>query len=303
MKPKHVMILAACLAAVALVVWPAIALLTGPATAANGRIAFGLSRDGAANIYVMDASPGANPVLLTTDPANDFNPTWSADGTTIGFVSDRDGKWEIYAMNADGSGEARITDDIAYDCTYDDTLAWSPDGSRIAFARDLQIWLMNADGTGQVPIVNDPGPTTSLNPSWSPNGTKIAFDAGTGVPGLYVMNADGSGPVRLTNNFESDQDPAWSPDGTRIAFESYRDGNWEIYVLDADGTETRLTENAARDVEPCWSPDGTKIAFVRRSTDGSGRDALYMMDADGANQVCLLDSASGSFVLRPSWGR
>ena len=152
--------------------------------------------------------------------------------------------------------------------------------------------------------VNNQVLSTSLNPSWSANGTKIVFDAGADERSIYVMNADGSEPTRLTNNFESDQDPALSPDGERIAFESYRDGNWEIYVMNADGTETRLTDNAARDVEPCWSPDGTKIAFVSRSTDGSGKDSLYVMDADGADPTCLLDSTTlGGFVSRPSWGR
>ena len=60
----------------------------------------------------MDATPGARPVLLTTDRANDFNPSWSLDGTRIGFVSDRDGKWGIYAMKPDGSGQTRLTDDL-----------------------------------------------------------------------------------------------------------------------------------------------------------------------------------------------
>ncbi|UCC48931.1 MAG: PD40 domain-containing protein, partial [Gemmatimonadota bacterium] len=72
---------------------------------------------------------------------------------------------------------------------------------------------------------------------------------------IYVMNADGSNPVRLTDNPAGDYEPAWSPDGTRIAFMSYRDGNYEIYVMEADGSNpARLTDNPAGDNHPAWSP-------------------------------------------------
>jgi len=81
------------------------------------------------------------------------------------------------------------------------------------------------------------------SPSWSPDGTKIAFcSTKDGNAEIYVMNADGTGAIRLTNNPAWEDSPSWSPDGTRIAFDSSRDGNTEIYVMNADGTgQTRLT--------------------------------------------------------------
>ena len=89
------------------------------------------------------------------------------------------------------------------------------------------------------------------------------------------MNADGSGPTRLTNNAAADVEPAWSPDGSRIAFASTRDGNFEIYVMNADGSnQTRLTNNAAADDQPAWSPDGTRIAF-KSNRDGIERDLRH----------------------------
>lgn len=72
---------------------------------------------------------------------------------------------------------------------------------------------------------------------------------------IYIMNADGSGVTRLTDNQAYDWKPCFSPDGQKIAFPSDRDGNWEIYIMNADGSEQRrLTDNPAYDDVPCFSP-------------------------------------------------
>jgi len=129
-----------------------------------------------------------------------------------------------------------------------------------------------------------------------------AFPVATPVPGgriafvsyrdgneeIYVMNSDGSGVTRLTNNLAWDRWPAWSPDGARIAFDSDRDGNYEIYVINADGTGvTRLTNNPAYDGEPSWSPDGSRIAFMS-SRDGNAE--IYVMNSDGTGQRNLTNN-------------
>lgn len=117
-----------------------------------------------------------------------------------------------------------------------------------------------------------PVPPSTGNPAWSPDGTKIAFHSNRDGPvEIYVMDADGSDPIRLTNSttiyanaFATD--PAWSPDGTKIAFNSDRDGPGEIYTMDADGSDpTRLTITnppSAYSSEPTWSP----IAKTTRDT-------------------------------------
>ena len=127
---------------------------------------------------------------------------------------------------------------------------------KIAFSSDRdgnrEIYVMNAqDGSNQTTLTYYPA--TDEFPSWSPDGTKIAFVTGADI---YVMNAqDGSNQTNLTIDPAFDFDPSWSPDGTKIAFSSDRDGNTEIYVMNAqDGSnQTRLTDNAAAsDALPDW---------------------------------------------------
>src|SRR5437867_5576550 len=130
------------------------------------------------------------------------------------------------------------------------------------------------------------------------NDFRHALDANTE---LYVMNADGSNPARLTNNSAADYQPTWSPDGSRIAFVSERDGNAEIYVMNAaDGSNpVRLTTDVgtpAFDGDPAWSPDGSKIAFWSRR-DGNGE--IYVMNPDGLNVTRLTTNAVDD--LQPAW--
>ena len=117
---------------------------------------------------------------------------------------------------------------------------------------------------------------------------------------IYVMDADGTNQVRLTNNSAFDSEPNWSPDGTKIVFRSDRDGNREVYVMNADGTnQTRLTNDAGRDMQPMYSPDGTKIVFTSDRNQGAAQYRLWVMNADGTGQALL--SPSLVFGAQASW--
>ena len=210
----------------------------------------------------------------------------------IAFETSRDGNNEIYAMNANGTNQVNLSNNPSTDSN----VAWSPDGTRIAFNsnRDAffqEIYVMNADGSNQTRLTFNT--TTDNRPQWFPDGSKIVFSSNRdGNFEIYVMNADGSGQTRLTNNAASDLHPSWSPDGTKIVFDSDRDGNREIYVMNADGTgQTRLTISASLDQVASFSPDGTKILFQHHVDDDA---QIFIMNANGSNLVQLTTQGSNN---------
>src|SRR5437660_7155002 len=211
-------------------------------------------RDG---IYVMNAD-GSGVHNLTNDGAvNRFVPganAWSPDGSKIAFKSDRDGgvdhSFQIYVMNADGSGVRRLTN-IGVSQLQTCCATWSPDGARIAFVSTGDIYAINADGSALHNLTNNP--RDYWFPKWSPDGTKILFYSNppNGLLDLYVMNADGTGLVRLVTNPAPASSASWSPDGTQIVWDC-----WNICVMNADGTGAHNLTRSSPVVDrlPAWRP-------------------------------------------------
>ena len=143
------------------------------------------------------------------------------------------------------------------------------------------------------PATNRPPATFPPPPPAIPLATpeaRIAFVSDRdGDIEIYVMNTDGSGVTRLTDNPARDVAQSWSPDGRRITFASDRDGDMEIYVMNTDGSGvTQLTDNPARDVAQSWSPDGRRITFA---SDRDGDMEIYVMNADGSEVTRLTDNS------------
>ena len=224
------------------------------------------------------------------------NPVRGRHNGKIVFTSDRHYKGlSIWSMNPDGSSPTRLTDDKSrteklpsFSPVYDGNPVWSPDGTKIAFVsnRDylFSLYVMNADGSNSQLVTDkvlDLG-----EPSWSPDGRKIAFSAGVrGTIGMskpsidiYVLNVDGSGLAKLTQDSGANGSPTWSPDGKQIAFVSDRDdGKSKIWIMNADGSNQRILPNGQNTTsdgflggQPAWSPDGTKILFTGYRACGVG---------------------------------
>jgi Tol biopolymer transport system component len=244
-------------------------------------------------IYVI-ASDGSGQVNITHNTTANDAPDWSPDGTKIAFSTHRDGNWEIYSMNADGTAPTRLTRSDPAD---DARPAWSPDGTKIAFHSDrtgnYEIFVMNADGTGQTNVTVDPS-SDELAPAWSPDGTKIAFQRNGD---LFVMNANGTLQTRLTSGPNYDASPDWSPDGTKIVFAGGSATTGFIDVVNADGSARTRLSTGAHEYYPEWSPNGTKIVFVSYATVGG---KVVVMNADGTAPTTITNTGSRD-DYEPTW--
>jgi Tol biopolymer transport system component len=229
-----------------------------------------------AEIYVVRAD-GSRMRRLTTNDAVDADPSWSPDGERVAFarvtapgtVTARGG---IFVAKTNGGDDVQLTHVAAP--TFDSAPAWSPDGSRIAFARvDIAsgfeqpraaIYVVRPDG-GSLRELVDGG----VEPDWSPDGKLIVFTSLRDRFGrtcfqecspsgeIYVMSADGGDQRRLTRSAADDRSPNWSADGRFIAFVSNRSNprmhENEIYVMRDDGKDVRrITRNRVWDLDPDW---------------------------------------------------
>ena len=202
---------------------------------------------------------------------------WLATSPLYGkivFYSARDGNYEIYKMDSDGSNQTRLT---FFDKASNLNPVWSPDGQQIAFdserAWNREVYVINADGTNPRNLSNHPA--SDAYPDWSLDGSRIVFSSGRNghPPTLFVMDADGSNVEQIIRG-KFAKNPKWSPDGERIAFY----GN-DIYIVNADGRKpTRLSRrpkvNKTRILEG-WSPDGQQILYSEANFP-SGKDNLVI---------------------------
>lgn len=265
----------------------------------NGRIAYEVF----SSAFAVNAD-GTNQAQL---PPGGAFPSWSPDGTKVLYNRDPSTDFgfdqEIFLMNADGSSNTQLT---ANDWS-EFRARFSPDGTRIIFERlvnssDRGIYVRNADNSNEIRLT--PIEVIATDASFSPDGTKIVYTDGIEI---FVMNADGTNPTRLTfsgENFQSIE-PSWSPDNLHIVFASNRLGfGFEIWRMTAQGTSPiQLTSEADLDHRtPVYSPDGTKIAFSRNPSANGFRE-IYSKPLFGGVAQRLTITPQVANAENPSWQR
>jgi TolB protein len=287
--------------------------------AGNGLIAFVPPDPRDIGISLLDPKSGeVRP--LTTDVRDLTGLAWSPDGTRIAFVlSGHSGIGIIDAHTA----EIRILTEKSFPPeTMFSRPAWSPDAARIAFAASsvpsgieceeleclafvrAHIYVTDVDGGRPTRLAGDE--LQSVDPTWSPDGERIAFVAGPpwepksqeppGPPQIHVLDVDG-GTLRRLSSFDlGPRDLAWSPDGASLAFGS---ASSDIYVMGVEGASPRqivaslvAPDGSFENSDPAWSPDGLRLLFTRSDEDGS---AVWVVDADGSGQRELTKGCCASW--------
>jgi Tol biopolymer transport system component len=209
----------------------------------------------------------------------------SASGDKVFFLSDRDdGSNDIYTMGPDGSGITRLTN-LAYPISF--RLFFSADHNKVVFfTNNSEVYVMNSDGTNNTHLA------AGFSPTISPDGSKVAFEAATG---LHIINTNGTGETQLTNE-STDASPLFSPDGSKIVFTSNITGGKEIFSINANGTgRTQLTDSTGySNSNPIFTHTGSKIIF--QSTRDSGNREIYSMNTDGTNQTNLTNNAAPDYM-------
>ena len=272
----------------------------GGSDEADPELVFVSTRDGEYALFAMSASGDGERRLTEADvePSSpqalffQTEPAWSPDGSTIAFASKRAGTFDLYAMDADGSGTRQLTSTSADDVQP----AWSPDGERIVFARGTspRLVVMDADGSAARRLTDDDA--EEGEPAWSPDGRSIVYvrrRPGTSIRELWVVRADGTQSRRLTELGGVVQGPAWAPDGRRLAFSSNAgERAYAIHVVGIDGTGVRRLTSGEDAFDPDWSPDGATIAFSRGG-------AIVAIDVETGDERLLTDPENND--SSPAW--
>jgi Tol biopolymer transport system component len=224
-------------------------------------------------IFVVGSNGTGHRNLTRTPTAAEWSPTPSPDGRRIAYVRNEAMRSMIWVMNADGSGQRRLTSGGDREVWPQ----WSPDGRRLAYmvwddaactpvsgsgCAVTDVWTVDADGSGQRKVLD-----SAFQPRWSPDGSKLLFqryESNLATLGVYVARSDGTGErqlVRATLWGSDRAPPAWSPSGRTIVY-GVGMGAVRLHLVSVDGRRKRVLAVGS---SPAWSHDGSRIAFMRKT--------------------------------------
>ncbi len=271
----------------------------------TAQLLFDSNRSGNYEILILNADGSAQ--ALTHDGTYDsWWPRLSPDRKQFLFYRTAKGihdtdytKTSLWRMNVDGSGLTQLIANGNNGWQFQGHGEWSPNGQKLVMfagtAANLQIWITDSNGANPVAVTSRPGP--NLDPSWSPDGTTIAFistPAGTTAQTdyeVYTIPATGGSATRITTDSLIDNDPYFSPNGSSLAWLTQTLptgtsgkplGTWGIRKANANGTSLgTVLDDGQINSKPDWSPDGTLIRFHRTTYGGSGYFTLAEIHPDG----------------------
>ena len=239
-------------------------------------------------------------IQFTSGQKRDTQPRWSPDGSRLAFLSDREGKPQLYVMPATGGEPKRLTDlpDGA------GTPVWSPDGSRIAFSAVVQTEPAPSDPEAKKRWEQRPRHVDAAR--YKADGAGYTHDRNTHI--FVVPAAGGTEPRQISHGRFDDHGPTWSPDGTTIAFASSRhetreeDTLADLFLVAAEGGEVRSIARLGRLAAPSYSPDGRQIAVYATTDDGqdwSAHSHIWLVPADGGTPRNLMPDLDRSAFVQP----
>jgi serine/threonine-protein kinase len=235
-------------------------------------------------------------------------PAWSPDGKQLVFSGDAGGFKQLFVRTLASGEERRLTQ------SQQDNIqpSWSPDGRTLAFVRatapggrlepsDINgwyfeggdIWTLDLKSGKEGKLVEG-----AFGPSWSPDGSRLAFDAGWAGPHrIWVADSRGLNPRQISsdsNDAAVHAGPRWSPDGSHLVFRRIEKTQWDIAVADVAGSRvTRLTNDIIPDIDPTWAPDGHHIYFA--SARGGGLNLWRLsVDRDGSRSGPIEQLTTGA---------
>ena len=238
---------------------------------------------------IVTVSAASGQGMPVTDGAfNDRSPSWSTNGNSLYYVSNRGGVMDLWQqrLNVDGTPTGtpeRLTTGVGMT-----EAVYSPDRTKLAYSRGRPV-----SNIWRVPMLADRAATWAdaeqitfeqariQFTAMSPDGQHLLFssDRGGNVD-VWMLPMDGGDVVQLTTSLAPDWAPSWSPDGTEVVFYSYRSGNRDLWAMPvAGGAARQLTKTEASDLVPDWSPRGDLISF---STSRGGASEVWVMKADGS---------------------